>query len=206
MFSRIARRVHKQPRKGPEAEQLQSSTLFPRAQRTFYHRILAGQRLWQRPPDDHCDRCAAYHTKKARLVTLQNACYQLETDPGYEVAEAIFNTFEDGKVGAFAELRDLQKALPHVLWKELQRKYLKDRELHLKPNELLLQLNYGGFQDSRNHKVSCWSVTALGPLKNQGNDWSTLTFSSTQPTRRQRVVRWAPRKAETQVFSFWTSC
>ena len=50
-------------------------------------------------------------------------------------------------------------------WREQQRGYLKRRENELKPNELLLQLDYGGFTDSRNSKVNCWSATAVLPAK-----------------------------------------
>jgi hypothetical protein len=33
--------------------------------------------------------------------------------------------------------------------------------LKLKPQEVLLQLDYGGFTDSVNRKVNCWSATVI---------------------------------------------
>ena len=63
-----------------------SFTLYPRAYRTFYRRILVGQRLWKRPPENHCDRCATFVTVTHRHDTLKAALCTLASSPGYQEA------------------------------------------------------------------------------------------------------------------------
>ena len=70
-----------------------------------------------------------------------------------------------GEAKDWQELRALQIALPdlkkHVDWLNEVRAFLKTREAGLKVHEALLQLDYGGFTDSVNKKVSCWSASVI---------------------------------------------
>lgn len=54
---------------------LDASVLHPRSKPTFYGVACAGLRLWQRPPEDHCNRCAQYNVKWARVQVLMAALY-----------------------------------------------------------------------------------------------------------------------------------
>jgi hypothetical protein len=48
----------------------QVDTVYPRSYCGFYNTLLAGQRLWKRPPDDLCGRCLDYGTATARQLEL----------------------------------------------------------------------------------------------------------------------------------------
>jgi len=57
--------------------------LFPRSQRAFYKSFLAGMRLWQRPPNDHCTRCSDYEVAHNRMCELTAALYSSPNNPEY---------------------------------------------------------------------------------------------------------------------------
>jgi hypothetical protein len=86
------------------------------------------------------------------------------TDPEFEANTEIV-TRAGGPAAGWAELRKLGTTLPnllkHVTWFAEQRVWLKVRQLALKEHEAILQLDYGGFTDSKGKKFSCWSATVL---------------------------------------------
>jgi hypothetical protein len=145
----------------PGAEQY---VLFPRAQRTFYKSVLAGERLWKRPPHDHCSRCSDHLEITERVRALQTALLSTSEDP-----ESAFNAGlvlrAGGSTKAWEEVRQKQKLLPdlkkHVEWRNEQRPYLKGREHGAPKTEAQLQLDYGGMQDSEGKKVNVWSATVI---------------------------------------------
>ena len=143
---------------------VRGDVLSPRSKSTFFRVILAKQRLWRRPPDDHCDRCAKEATVRARLQELTVATTASQSSPEWPAAKGVLDR-AGGLTAALEELRKLTKVLPdlqkHVLWRDRQRVWCKHRETTLEVYELLLQLDYGGFTDSRNRKVNCWSATAI---------------------------------------------
>ena len=118
--------------------------------------------LWQRPPHDHCGRCAEYEVVTTRINVLNGALYSRasEVDGSDKIVEAA-----GGKSRAHEELRDLRHRHRdlerHVTWKAKQREYLKKIELNLASHQALMQLDYGGFTDSEGKKVSTWSVTVM---------------------------------------------
>jgi hypothetical protein len=138
--------------------------LCPRAQRTLYDTILGSMRLWQRPPHDNCPRCDLFQKNNSRILALNNALHEnpmeTELNPAAELLKKA-----GGTMAARAELRKLedtyQDLLRHMKWKAKQRAYLKVMESNLQPHQALLQLDYGGFTDSDNKKVSAWSATVV---------------------------------------------
>lgn len=155
-------------------------TLYPRSKRSFFKSLKKEHLLWNRPPDNHCTRCADFHRIKAQIASLQGALSNTG-GPGFtEAAKIVADAGGEGQ--AYELLRELNTQMPelrkHMLWKEHTRSYLKEeREKKLKPHEMLLQLDYGGFSDSNNDKVSCWSVTAVGPeVEKKSNDPEYFDF------------------------------
>jgi hypothetical protein len=146
--------------------------LSPRTYQTFYGTILAKERVWQRPPEDHCTRCADFKVKTARHLELTRAVSIIEGDPSWEWASAIL-TAAGGTQAAHEEARRLAVQLPdlkkHVTWRARQRAYLKRRERALPITHQLWQLDYGGLTDSRGRKVSVWSATVIRPAGEQEN-------------------------------------
>ena len=143
--------------------------LYPRSERGFFNGLLAGRRLWQRPPHDHCNRCADFTLKSDRVCKLTAAL--LESPRSLANKELINEA--GGDIEAWSEVRRLQNTLPelrkHVTWRDDQRTYLTGREKSLGSDGLLLQLDYGGFTDSRGSKISCYSVTVLAKGQKQRN-------------------------------------
>jgi hypothetical protein len=140
--------------------------LQPRSRRGFYNNLMAGQRLWKRPPDDYCSRCAQYETTVSRLSKLTDVLCAVEGSPqwlslGAEQELALAG----GRNKAAEEQRTLQKRLPdllkHVTWRQKQRQYLTARHRDLQPHESIWQLDYGGITDSQGRKVNVWSCTIL---------------------------------------------
>jgi hypothetical protein len=150
--------------------------LNPRAYRTFYGTILAKERVWQRPPDDHCQRCSDFTTKTARHLELTRAVSVIEGEPTWDWAHAIVEA-AGGSSAAHEEARQLALVLPdlkkHVTWRAKQRAYLKRRERALPPSHQLWQLDYGGLTDSCGRKVSVWSATVIRP---QGAEQENIDF------------------------------
>jgi hypothetical protein len=144
--------------------------LKPRCQQFLYGRVLAGVRMWHRPPHNHCDRCAQHDKACARFKELTTALSSVPNDPEYASHAAIVER-AGGAVEAWAEQRALSRKLPdlqkHVAWNAETRPFLKKRELAMKPGEALWQLDYGGLNDSANKKVSVWSATVLAPGREQ---------------------------------------
>jgi hypothetical protein len=154
----------------PDSQQQQRVVLMPRTYRTFYGSILRKERVWQRPPDDHCSRCSDFTTKTARHLELTRAVSVIEDDPNWDWANAIVSA-TGGPRAAHEEARQLALQLPdlkkHVTWRARQRAYLKRREQDLPPSHQLWQLDYGGLTDSCGRKVSVWSATVIRPGGNQ---------------------------------------
>ena len=144
--------------------------LYPRTYDCFYKSILKNARMWQRPPHDHCSRCEDYETSFLRTKVLVAALFSKPSDPEHAANEAIL-VRAGGRTKAHEELRDLEHKLPeltkHVTWFAEQRAYLKRVEDQMEKGEVLLQLDYGGFTDSGNNKVSVWSVTAIAKDRKQ---------------------------------------
>ena len=138
--------------------------LVPRSKRTLYDTILDKMRLWKRPPHDHCERCESYTKTRLRLVALSAALASAPMDTDHQAQKSLIEK-AGGPPAAWEELRACQNKLPdlqkHVEWFEEQRPYLKDREVNMPETTALFQLDYGGFTDSANKKVSCWSATVI---------------------------------------------
>ena len=138
--------------------------LIPRCQNFFFNKLLAGQRLWQRPPHNHCERCAQYETTACRIRELCPAVLSIKTDAEYVMHSAVVER-AGGSVKAWQELRALQLLLPdlkkHVDWFDDVRAYDKNRQECMEEDEATLQLDYGGFTDSAGKKVSVWSATVI---------------------------------------------
>ena len=148
----------------------QVRVLFARSQRSFYKTILKGMRLRQRPPDNHCERCAKYEKNSARLHELTAALLSNANDPEHKKQKKVIKR-AGGMNSAWEEQRSLQHAMPdlkkHVLWKEETRGCLMNLAKNMGPHETMWQMDYGGFTDSANKKVSVWSVTVLAPGREQ---------------------------------------
>jgi hypothetical protein len=132
------------------------TVLYPRAQRAFYKSLLKGMRMWRRPPDEYCARCALYTKNKAKIVELTGV-----TEAG-DARPEVWQKLRELR----AKMADLRK---HHKWRKQQRLYVKHRERNLKPEELMLLLDYGGLTDSANRKVNVWSATALAKDREQEN-------------------------------------
>jgi hypothetical protein len=156
-------------------------TIYPRSKRSFYTSLKnQGHLLWNRPPDNHCSRCADFHKVQMQLNSLQGAL-KVTGGPGFQDASKI--VADVGGTGqAYKLVRELNDQMPelrkHMMWKEHTRVYLKEnREMKMKFDEVILQLDYGGFSDSQNDKVSCWSATAVSPaVENQSKDPEYFDF------------------------------
>jgi hypothetical protein len=144
--------------------------LKPRCQRFLYGSVLAGLRMWHRPPHNHCERCAKYEKTSARVKELTTALLSEHVDHENASHAAILER-AGGSVKAWAEQRSLSLKLPdlrkHITWKAETRPFLKKREKSMKVGEALWQLDYGGLNDSSNNKVSVWSATVLAPDREQ---------------------------------------
>jgi hypothetical protein len=138
--------------------------LHPRTYTTFYKTILRGVRLWKRPPHDACSRCDDFEKLSNRFKELNLALLSKPDDLEHDACMALI-TRAGGRQAAWRESREAANALPnllkHVEWFQEQRKYVKLREL-VKAWEAMWYLDYGGFTDSGNKKVSVWSVTVVG--------------------------------------------
>jgi hypothetical protein len=119
-----------------EPEGADAWVVYPRSMKTLYGVQLAGVRMWKRPPDNHCERCARYTVTKARIIELTTALTTKEGSPEWEAAAGIV-TRAGGKAKGWEELRapDLEK---HCLWKDSQRGYCMERGVNLTPEELML--------------------------------------------------------------------
>ena len=152
--------------KGPDHKYM----LYPRSKRTFYDTLLAGMRLWKRPPHDHCSRCAEAETTSHRISKLTCALNCLPTSPEAREHDELVQR-AGGKQKAWEELRKLETKMPdlkkHTVWFATQRDFLKKLEGVLKKHQALLQLDYGGFNDSAGRKVSVWSATIIRPGEKQ---------------------------------------
>ena len=154
-----------------EEKEPETWTIYPRAKRTFYRSILAGKRLWKRPPDDNCEQCAKHRTVNARMDVLMDATSQHRKQTTTPMTPAAAKLIDEagGIQKITEEFRALdttqaKKLLKHVMWRQRQRDHLKDeREVKMKPHEVMGQLDYGGFTDSNGKKVNCWSVTFIPP-------------------------------------------
>jgi hypothetical protein len=144
--------------------------LKPRSCKCFYNRILRGLRLWRRPPHNHCERCGLYTATQARIMELNQALCCSPNSPGYATRLEVIEG-AGGNTKAWAELYAQQHRLPdlqkHMDWQADQRPYSISRERALTAREVMLYLDYGGFTDSANKKVSVWSATvmAMGRLQ-----------------------------------------
>mgnify|MGYP007025649891 CR=1 FL=1 len=140
--------------------------LRPRSRHAFYRKLGKGWRFWERPPDDHCKRCARFAESAAEISDLTHLLYggQLLTDRERLESPLV------AKLGGLAKAREHLRRLhqkhgdleKHVTWKKTQRQYLKTRKITLRPlKDALLYLDYGGLTDSEGKKVSCWSCTVV---------------------------------------------
>jgi hypothetical protein len=161
---------------GPEESDVEGSVdgkqhnLYPRSYDTFYGNVLKSMRLWKRPPHDNCERCEDYTTTYARRTELTAALGADSNNPEYETFQKIVKR-AGGEVKAQEENRTLEHRLVdlkrHVCWRNDQRKYLVRRRTNMGPTGLELQLDYGGFTDSGNNKVSVWSATVMAKGREQ---------------------------------------
>ena len=144
--------------------------LIPRCQRFLYDGVLAGLRMWHRPPHNHCERCAKYEKANARVKELTAALLCAPTDPEYNSHNELVER-AGGSVKAWEEQRSLSLKIPdlrkHITWDAETRPFLKKRQEGMKVGEALWQLDYGGLNDSANNKVSVWSATVLAPGREQ---------------------------------------
>ena len=140
----------------------------PRSYCGLYRGVLKGCRLWKRPPNEYCDRCAECLEKRRELEDL-TAALTGKPDTGGLVAS------HGGERGAWAYVVTLQLALQdlnkHVAWSSESRRYVKHRETNLRwddrGKEVLLYLDYGGMTDSRGSKCSVWSACAMAKGRQQ---------------------------------------
>ena len=63
--------------------------LHPRSERALYRSVLAGMRLWARPPDEHCDRCAKYVVVKTRIQLLSASLLVQPGTPEWDEAKCV---------------------------------------------------------------------------------------------------------------------
>lgn len=141
-------------------------TVYPRSYDGLFKSILHGQPLWQRPPDDICTRCVDYEAALARQKELQSA---LASTPRGLNAEHWAAVLVDagGLQAAHQEQRALVAAVEdlkqHVTWLETARPYAMSRCASLRPGEVMIWLDYGGFQDSAKGKMNVWCATLIRP-------------------------------------------
>ena len=55
--------------------------------------------MWQRPPENLCDRCSAFSAKVAEEKVLMNAINAIPGSPGYDVHRAVIEQ-HGGRAGA----------------------------------------------------------------------------------------------------------
>ena len=138
--------------------------IVPASYKYYYGKLLECMRLWRRPPDNHCTRCAEFHQVADRITELRTALSSTSNNVNYQDHQRVLHQAK-GRLKAEEELRKLDKLLPnlqkHVEWKNTARSYLLRHRATMKPTMIELQLDYGGFTDSANQKVSVWSVTAI---------------------------------------------
>jgi hypothetical protein len=143
---------------------------YPRCKKYFYRQVLKGMRLWNRPPHNHCERCGDYLKAKQRIIELQTALLSTENDPEHETHAAVVKR-AGGSTTAWKTVRALANKVPdlqkHVNWEKETRPFLKRREVALELWETQWHLDYGGFNDSANKKVSVWSVTVMAKGRDQ---------------------------------------
>jgi hypothetical protein len=146
------------------AEDKDHLVLKPRCYQFFYNTLLRGERLWHRPPHNHCERCAKHTTASRRLVDLQTALLSLPDAPDHTKHIKIVER-AGGPNKAWEEVRSLQLKVPdlqkHVKWEKTARAYLKQLEATMPTTTVLWQLDYGGLNDSAGNKVAVWSVTVI---------------------------------------------
>ena len=142
--------------------------LYPRSYKFFYKRLLRSARLWKRPPHNHCSRCAEYTQHVARIQELQGSLLCDADSPEYKKHMELVKR-AGGSQRAWQDVRNMQDKLPdlrkHVDWFHTARKYLKKMREAMPETTAELQLDYGGFNDSKNDKVSVWSVTVISSPK-----------------------------------------
>ena len=158
--------------------------LYPRSQRMFYKTLLKGMRLWRRPPDEYCERCARYTKNKARIIKLNEVTEAGSAGP--EVWQKLRQLL--------SKMADLRK---HIKWRKQQRPYVKHRETSLTSRELMLLLDYGGFTDSDNRKVNVWSATALA--KDREQEHYDFFFDSANQTQKNGQ-RGAKKNGQSGIF------
>ena len=145
--------------------------LHPRSFRSFYGTCLKGCRLWRRPPHNHCARCEQYSTASERIRTLHDGLIGPSDGDQQKAADVIERA--GGRIKAWEELRSLQHAIPdlkkHNDWYNEVRSYVKQREEDRQDHEAIWYVDYGGFNDSANQKVSCWSATIMAKNRLQEN-------------------------------------
>jgi hypothetical protein len=154
----------------PEADDDDPYLLTPRSADFFYKRLLNDMRLWRRPPHNHCDRCAQYTIAKSTVRDLTHALLVDPDDAEYPImAEMVERA--GGSVKAWETVRNMGHKIPvlqkHMDWQADQRPYSIWRDKNLSWNEVMLYLDYGGFTDSANKKVSVWSATAIAKGREQ---------------------------------------
>ena len=161
--------------------------LNPRSRPFFYNKILENGRFWRRPPHNHCERCAKYLKKSARLLELGPALLSQPGEPEHAAHAAVVER-AGGAVKVWAEQRALSLELPELIkhcdWEKTARPALKLRENTMACFEALLQLDYGGLNDSANQKVSVWSATVMTKIASKNILTSFLTrlrHSQSQP-------------------------
>ena len=147
------------------------AVLVPRSRNAFYGGVCAGCKLWERPPDDHCARCAKYDDFARDIDELSGALYssRVRGDAAREASPVVVAA--GGLLAARERLRKLQHQHAdlekHVLWRKTQRVFIAAKRRRMPANTCaLLYLDYGSMNDSANKKVSCWSCTIV----TTGND------------------------------------
>ena len=149
----------------------------PRSKRCFYKTILAGVRIWQRPPLDVCSRCEEFAEVRQRRLDIQAALSAVRdgTEEEWSAHQEILAS-NGGQLRCREIVRELENDLidlhEHVTWKHSQRRAVKLREEHLKEWELLIFLDYGGMTDSLGKKVNVWSATIVA----KGHEQTHIDF------------------------------
>jgi hypothetical protein len=161
----------------------EDGVLQPRSQDALYRGLCTGLKLWQRPPDDYCSRCTDHAVKTARSLALTTALAGQGDDALMVVTNA------GGRIAAAAEqralLNDLEDGLDqHVEWRKQQRFFVQCCARDLKPHQLLLYLDYGGFNDSAGRKVNCWSASVLSAGRQKTPDHIDFFFDSGNQQQR----------------------
>ena len=176
---------------------------YPRTKTTLYKVILKGLRLWARPPHDHCDHCAKWEKTRHRLFELTPALLAYENDPGYRQSMELLD-LAGGREKANTEKRDLEKSMEqltqHVFWRDNQRNYVKLREVGLLPSEAIWYLDYGGFSDSANKKVSAWSSTVVTKDNMETPEHFDFFFDAANQNTTDKQKKGAKKSGSTGVF------